>query len=283
MSLMDGRRLVRALFVGGLGFLFFGGAVGFVSAGDAAAAEETWLVPAPGPGDRASYDVEERILDRRQADRSRSLPESRFDVEWMPADEILAGDLTARQAHVLGTTFRYVRSDHETRNEVAFDAATGVPLSRAYEWSGAYEHDVGLVVANPEADGRYEGRRERLEGPLAPCGLRSDLQGRPVAAGDQVVVFGGCEADPDSRATLFTVRGWDELDGDRYLLLESAGGLRLHYDPALPVPVRVEAHMLEQMDPSFAVGRRFTLELSAYHGGGSAYEAVSAGPPGEAP
>lgn len=285
MSVMDVRRLVRALGVGGLGFLFFGGAVGLVAAGgdSAGGGEETWLVPAPGPGDRATYKVDDRVFDQDAADPRYDVgPGMRLDVEWLPEGQALAEDGVLRATHPLATTLRYEGQDWELLAEVAYDAATGAPLVRSYRWNGVFEvHlDVGPVGLGQEAEGTVHGRRDLVQGPRGPCGLSADLFGRPVSKGDLVTVHGGCGIDEHATATPFVVHGWDELGERRFLRLDSPSGLSIHYDPAYPVPVRVEARMPELWgNDALVAGRVTILRLAAFHEGQGDYAAPAPSPP----
>ena len=271
---MDVRRLVRALGLGALVLTLLGYGIGLAAA-DSATDGEAVAIPRPGPGDRALYQLVE--LDAGGAVREHGISAD-ITVEWLDARDAIAPDLTMRPAHVLGVTYRSER--YEDAADVAWDAATGLPLSAGRLWANPYSYatlpmpDGVTVGPQPEAEGSLDGRSDALHPATALCGMRADVQGRAVQEGETVTVFGSCDAEGKARATPFKVRGWKDSGDRRVLRLEAGEGdlrQRVDYDPALPFPVRVEGKFPGFVYAGYAEGKTFALVLEAYHPGHASY------------
>lgn len=279
MVRLQGKRLVRAFGIGLLVLLLVGGGTGFATA-TAAEDDVGAVLAAPRPGDRAHYELEDRVIDRDEADPSMGLPKAWMDVEWLP-------ERVAPTAGGVVATVRPLSVTHESDYwqqvyEQQVDAADGAPVSRVTAWSEPYTFAPLIVPGLPaEGQGTTSGRNEVFAG-LGPCGFSHDAFGRRVGAGDVVQVYGGCDMESTQAGTPFEVVGWTNV-GKRHALrlvpVDDALPLELVIDPTLPVPVRVVARMPESYDHTFLEGRAIVAKLKAFEPGQGDYSTAPKVPP----
>lgn len=281
MMRLDGRRLVRAVLLTGLAFLLVGGGVGFVMA--VGAADGPLLVPAPRPGDRATYAVGvEAIADLRGADVDIRLDEVVY--EWLPERMVLDEGFMPRPSQTLQSTFvyradgnesRYTKlADHDTwTGEPFHTTASGfqmIPQELLAHTDGGLGYGVDTVLEpalRVEFLSDYYGW---LMGP--PCAQRTLLHGSAPTAVPRELRLGTC-GWMDDRAPVFVAAGWEQLPTGRAFRFDAAEQPLLHvwYETGSPFPVRFTTALGDGIDPSLSDGRLFTLERTAWARGAEEY------------
>lgn len=277
---VDGRRLLRALALAVVMFLFVGGGVGFVVA--ASDGTSGVAVPEPRPGDRAVYSVTKTLLPDLELGDDGDIMLDEVAYEWLPERTVTDRHFVQRLTHPLQATYIFRWQDQETRylRETDYDAVTGEAVHQAQ--IGGYTQQplllpgvIGQVGAGidtllqPPTNVSYEGDyydyflRE-------PCAQRSALHG---AAGTPASLDLGACGWPGVDDPAYVPVGWDDLPTGRAFHYGSPGEPRLGvwFDAGSPFPAKVTASMREIVDPAWTIGRLFTLERAAWAAGEGSY------------
>lgn len=279
MMWSDGRRLGRAVLIGALVLLATGGMVGFVSAGDSDPPADG-VVPAPRPGDRATYNVTQVILNRTMA-LGNVTAISEISMEWLPARIVRDATFGTRWAHPLRATYVFAPgTEYESvsSRESLYDAATGEPLfdnqNQTVTQGDGTNYGIILddIVGSPVT---IYLQSEWYDGPVGPCAMRMAAQG----ADDwpATMTASGCVWPGGASSTRYSLQGWHEEaygHGRSRVYKGEQESLRIWLDAASSFPKRVETPLTDFLHPDYTWGRMFTLERIAFERGGEPYAAV---------
>lgn len=278
----DGRRLLRAAALGFAVFLFVGSGVGFALA--ASQDDGRGLsVPAPRPGDRATYSVTKTLLPDLELGGRSDIMLDEVIYEWLPERTVRDRSFVDRLSQPLQVTYIYRWSGQETRyTKVAdYDAVTGEPFHTSM--SGQHRTQplllpgvIGYVGAGvdpllqPPTDVRYSGDYYAWF-MAVPCAQRTPLHGA-VGETPATLELGGC-GWPAVHDPTYAPHGWEELPTGRAYRFDAHESPLLHawYDSGSPFPAKFTAAMRETVDPAWTIGRLFTLERTAWARGTSEY------------
>lgn len=290
----DGRRLVRAGMLAVAVFLFVGGGVGFaVAAGQDG---EALRVPAPRPGDRATYSVAKQLLPDLELGGWGDIRLDEVVYEWLPGRTLLDRTFTERASHPLQATYIFRWEGNEARytKVVDHDALTGEPFHTSV--SRATTSQTSLL---PGVIGQVGLGVDRVLQPPAhvwttsdhyawymaiPCGQRSALHGLPGTEVPDQLHLGSC-GWPALHDPVFHPVGWETLaSGERAYRFQGDTGplLNAWYTSGSPFPARLTSPMREIVDPAWTIGRLFTLERTAWARGPSDYPAPASAEAGAA-
>lgn len=279
MSVMDVRRLVRAVALGGLVLLMAGGGIGFaVAAGGQADDAQTLTVPAPRPGDRAVYSVRQVILDEDVAKGDLSSI-TRAEYEWQPERWEVDADFRERLVHPLRSWFTVATGSSSERvllRESTYDAATGEVVSETqlYETTSGGQVSLGLpggVNTERSQAQRYDG----YMGQMGPCGFRVPFQGSAYD-GEDFWLQGNCDWPEGLDGFTYTDAGWGTTRQGRVRTFHGVEDSRffLEYDEEAPFPARAAAVLSEIVMAEYTYGRYFVLDRVAFAKGSGGYTPV---------
>lgn len=276
------RRLARSLLVALLAFLLLGGGVGFAMAAGGPGSDDALRVPAPHPGDTATYRTSNIVLDPATAINWKPAL-SQVRLQWLPEKRILDADYGARLVHPLRAEMVFLA---DTSNEVHYvqesdyDAADGSAIAGRYAFhdeqagNGNSLLGVSLFGSTPTSE---DYSFEHLGGQVGPCGASLPLQGQAYRNGT-VAVPGHCDWAGGRAVTHFQAAGWEKVDGRRALRLTAVEDprLQLWYASGIPFPVQAVVPMSEIIATSYDAGRAFRLELQDVQLGTGAYTPLAA-------
>ncbi len=278
MMAVDGRRLARASMLAVAVFLVFGGGVGFVvAANEQADDERTLTVPAPRPGDRATFTAQEVILDAEVA-LTYNPGVVTIESEWLPERWAIDADYQQRLVHPLRSTFTFrtgTEWESTYASEASYDAATHSPVSETQVWAGAVEGDclclagaTDPVALMRERQYRYDG----YQGQVGPCGFRVPFQGSTYD-GDDFWIQGNCDWPFGRDGFTFTDLGWVKDSDGRVRAFQGVEDPRflLEFDEVAPFPLRATAVLSEAIGAEYTQGRYFLLERVSFDAGLGAY------------
>lgn len=296
MMRVDSRRLVRAIVLTAVLFLLVGGGVGFVVA---AGEPEALVVPEPRPGDRVVYDVQRTIIDADLA--LGDLGDTQLNevsYQWLAERWTMSDEFGVRLARPLRATYGFMLNTPSAvlyERVILYDAVDGRVLSQEYSGrqTASTDFQVGPVTAGSflktTSESQYLNNEYDFE--RDACGTWTALHGTPYD-GTPVTLRGHCGWGNRADDLLFHADGWmgEGLDREFQFTADRDARLRIAYSPEHPFPTRMHVSMAEIIDPDWALGRLFRLELRAFERGTTGYTDVDPatlppepGPVGQAP
>lgn len=286
MMVADGRRLLRAGMLACVVFLSVGGGIGFaVAAGQG----EELRVPAPRPGDRATYSVAKQILPDLELGGWGDIALDEVVYEWLPERMAMDRSFVERRSHPLQVTyhFRWDGGESSYTKVADYDAVTGEPFhtSNSGQYTtqplllpGVVGHVGGGVdpLLQPPSQVRYAG--DYFAWHMAvPCAQRGTLHGADRLP--EALQLGAC-GWPALHDPTFRPAGWDDLPTGRAYRFQAEESplLAAWYTSGSPFPARFAAPMREVVEPSWTIGRLFTLQRTAWARGEAEYPVQEAAP-----
>lgn len=273
MMAVDGRRLRRAGMMALAASLVLGGFLGFAKAAIQQGEDvHTLIVPAPRPGDQATYSVQEIIVNPA-AEQPTHYDVSSVAYEWQQETWGVDANFQHRLVHPLRYAFK-ASNTWEHAGETAYDAATGEPVSDSDQWAGSFWYSNAIVDPANMFDLGQPGERsiryDYYQGQVGVCGMSLPFAGRAYDGGEYVV-RGRCGWPGDGGAYTFQGQGWRETDtGPVYrFVAEEDPRFVYDYDESSPFPVKFSAVLYN------TPGRYLVLDRIAFGEGTGAYTPLS--------
>ena len=272
----DARRLLRALLLGLAVFLVIGGGTGFALAASDGARGGPLQVPAPGPGDRASYEGHTVTLDPAARPLSVAV---RMELEWLPAVHVSGPDFVVREAHPLRAllTWAVGLPQEDTYERLTYyDATTGEPVLRVgngTSWvDDGWHYGVVLDDALGAPPARLDYFNEVYAGRMGLCGMRVPFQGRAYD-GEPFTTMGVCAWEGP---VTYEPQGWTGQGDERAFVFASVEDPRfqLAYDRTSPFPASLHSTLnVDFLPPDWAFGRHVAFTRTTAERSGLAYAA----------
>lgn len=287
MMRADGRRLARALTLTVLSFLLLGGATGFVLAQGEAG--EALQVPAPRPGDAATYEVRMGFDEAIGLGGRGDLNIERVRYEWLPQEWVRDAEFGVRLAAPLEVTYEFgVQSGDPSAYTLVhyYDTTTREVIFRSY--SEHYE-TVGKPISPgiggplnlvPVPGSVTDSRVDRYDGDLGTCGVWTPIHGLADGRIDftDASPCGWPDGSSEPTPGRFTPQGWVDTrpwtggprshsvyfdDADRP---DDRMQLGLWFDGKSPFAVRMRHAMAEWANPNqWTLGRVYLMERVSFH------------------
>ncbi len=256
----QGQRLVRALVLGVVVFLFVGGGTGFAVA--ATQEDKPAAMAFPQPGASATYTGQEFLV----GDAEPGIDVDSLVLTWLPETWVADQEFNLRLTHPLLVKARF-RELVQTR-EAYYDAATGEPVLTS--GSGDYQADAG-VGCGDEATCQF--RYDVYDGRGGPCAVRNALQ-QGQSLHEPLRVTGYCDYADGEEAMTYSYAGRDRVGQyDAFLFRDpQRPEFKAWFDPSLPFPVRFTSTMSDHVyGPYLGHVRMYDLRLSSYTPGEGEY------------
>lgn len=271
MMAVDGRRLGRAGMLALAALLLAGGVFGFAKA---ATNEDVHalMVPAPRPGDQATYSVQEIIVDPA-AEQPTHYDVSSVAFEWQPETWGVDADFQHRLVHPLRYAFK-ASNTWQHAGETAYDATSGDPVSDSDEWVGGFWYSNAIVDPGNMLDlgqpGQQAIRYDYYQGQVGVCGMSVPFAGRAYDGAD-FVVHGRCGWPGGVGTFTFQGQGWHQTDTGRIYRFAAREDPRFvyDYDELSPFPAKFSAVLYN------TPGRYLVLTRVSFGAGTGAYTSLN--------